>query len=151
MPSKRGPLAAQSRDDPDPYSLPASTMVGTPSAMYFTEASKIDMISPLGKCVVIPPSEPGANWLRKRTLANVPRTITSWLPRREPYELKSLGDTPCSCRYFPAGLLALIEPAGEIWSVVTLWPSFASTRAPVISFTAAGRAGILSKYGARFM
>src|SRR6476646_7094363 len=151
MPSSSGPFAAPSRDDPDPYSLPASTMHGTPSPMYFTEASKIDMVCPLGKCLVMPPSEPGASWLRRRTLANVPRTITSWLPRREPYELKSLGGTPCSCKYFPAGLLALIDPAGEMWSVVTLWPSFASTRAPLISLTAAGRAGILSKYGARLM
>ena len=31
-PSSRGPLAAQSRDEPDPYSLPASTHSGTPSS-----------------------------------------------------------------------------------------------------------------------
>ena len=47
-------------------------------------------------------------------LANVPRIITSWLPRRAPYELKSVGFTPFSIRYFPAGLSALIEPAGEM-------------------------------------
>ena len=35
--------------------------------------------------------------------ANVPRIITSWLPRRDPYELKSFGATPCSIRYSPAG------------------------------------------------
>ena len=35
------------------------------------------------------PRVPGTSWLRSRTLANVPRTITSWLPRRAPYELKS--------------------------------------------------------------
>jgi hypothetical protein len=33
---------------------------------------------------VTPPSVPGASWLRRRMFANVPRTITSWLPRREP-------------------------------------------------------------------
>ena len=33
-----------------------------------------------------------------RTFANVPRTITSWLPRRAPYELKSARSTPCSVR-----------------------------------------------------
>ena len=33
---------------------------------------------------VTPPSVPGASWLRSRMLANVPRIITSWLPRREP-------------------------------------------------------------------
>ena len=50
-----------------------------------------------------PPSTPGTSALRRRTLANVPRTITSWLPRRAPYELKSSGSTPCSIRYFAAG------------------------------------------------
>ena len=32
IPSRAVPLAAQSRDEPDPYSLPASTTSGTPSA-----------------------------------------------------------------------------------------------------------------------
>ena len=40
--------------------------------------------SPSGSLVVTPPSVPGASWLRSRMLANVPRIITSWLPRREP-------------------------------------------------------------------
>ena len=31
-PSRRGPFAAQSRDEPEPYSLPAITTSGTPSA-----------------------------------------------------------------------------------------------------------------------
>src|SRR5256885_2640526 len=30
MPSKRGPLAAQSREEPEPYSFPAITTSGTP-------------------------------------------------------------------------------------------------------------------------
>ena len=30
-PSSSGPLAAQSRDEPEPYSLPAITISGTPS------------------------------------------------------------------------------------------------------------------------
>src|SRR5436853_602524 len=46
-------------------------------------------------------------------LAKVPRIITSWLPRRVPYWLKSIGLTLCSTRYFPAGESSLIEPAGE--------------------------------------
>ena len=91
-----------------------------------------------GKCRVQPPSVPGASWLRSRTLANVPRTMTSWLPRRAPYELKSDGLTPRSIRYRPAGLSALMEPAGEIWSVVMLSPSNASTRAPAMSRRGAG-------------
>ena len=32
-PRSDGPFAAQSRDDPEPYSRPAMTMSGTPSAM----------------------------------------------------------------------------------------------------------------------
>ena len=43
--------------------------------------------------------------------------------------------TPCSARYAPAGLSALIEPAGLMWSVVTESPSLASTRAPEMSVT----------------
>jgi hypothetical protein len=31
-PRRFGPFAAQSRDEPDPYSLPVSTISGTPSA-----------------------------------------------------------------------------------------------------------------------
>jgi hypothetical protein len=32
-PSSIGPFAAQSRDEPEPYSLPASTISGVPSAL----------------------------------------------------------------------------------------------------------------------
>ena len=58
--------------------------VGTPCARYFSDASKIDSSSPSGRCRVTPPSVPGASLFFSRTLANVPRIITSWLPRREP-------------------------------------------------------------------
>jgi hypothetical protein len=70
--------------------------------------------------------------------ANVPRIMTSWLPRRAPYELKSTGCTPCSTRYFAAGLVFEMLPAGEMWSVVTESPSSASTRAPLMSLTVPG-------------
>ena len=50
------------------------------------------------KSRVTPPSVPGASLLRRRMFANVPRIITSWLPRRDPYELKSRRSTPCSVR-----------------------------------------------------
>ena len=79
------PLAAQSRDEPEPYSLPASTTSGVPFSRYFSEASKTVVTSPSSvKSRVNPPSVPGASWLRSRMLAKVPRIITSWLPRREP-------------------------------------------------------------------
>ena len=38
-PSSWVPLAAQSRDEPVPYSSPPNTMVGMPSATYFMAAS----------------------------------------------------------------------------------------------------------------
>jgi len=85
--------------------------------------------------------------LRNLMFANVPRIITSWLPRRDPYELKSFGWTPCSIRYAPAGPSRLIEPAGEMWSVVTLSPSTASTRAPSMSSIGSGSAGSPEKNG----
>jgi hypothetical protein len=44
----------------------------------------MDIFSPPGWWIVQPPSVPGASWLRRRMLANVPRIITSWLPRRAP-------------------------------------------------------------------
>ena len=56
---------------------------------------------------------------------------------------------PCSVRYSPAGAVALIAPAGEMWSVVTESPSLARTFAPWMSDTGAGCAGMPSKYGGR--
>src|SRR5207302_1444343 len=38
-PSSRVPFAAQSREEPAPYSLPASTTSGTPASRYLTAAS----------------------------------------------------------------------------------------------------------------
>src|SRR5512140_2143661 len=64
-----------------------------------------------------------------RTLANVPRIITSWLPRREPYELKSAFVTLFSISQRPAGEESLMDPAGEMWSVVIESPKMPSARA----------------------
>src|SRR6266508_2922668 len=69
-------VEAQSRADPEPYSLPAITISGNPSARYRSDASKIVISSPDGTCTVHVPSDPATSWLRSRTLANVPRTIT---------------------------------------------------------------------------
>ncbi|SKV37677.1 Uncharacterised protein [Mycobacteroides abscessus subsp. abscessus] len=38
-----------------------------------------------------------------------------------------------------------MEPAGEMWSVVTESPSRASTRAPLMSVTGVGSSGMPSK------
>src|SRR6476620_10015907 len=107
----------------------------------------MDSCAPVRWLRVKPPSTPGTNWLRSRMLANVPRIITSWLPRRDPYELKSFLSTPCDRRYAPAGESALMDPAGEMWSVVTESPSLANTRAPAMSSTGDGWAAMPSKYG----
>ena len=40
-----------------------------------------------------------------------------------------------------------MAPAGLMWSVVTESPSFSSTRAPSMSVTGSGSAGMPSKYG----
>jgi hypothetical protein len=72
-------------------------------------------------------------WLRSRMLAKVPRIITSWLPRRVPYWLKSATPTPCPSGRIRQATVALIEPAGEMWSVVILSPNRPSTRAPFMS------------------
>ena len=81
------------------------------------------MRSPSGRCSVMPPSVPGTSRFFSRMLANVPRTITRSLPRREPKELKSFLVTPCSTKKRPAGPSTGISPAGEMWSVVTESPS----------------------------
>lgn len=62
-----------------------------------------------------------------------------------PEELKSLRSTPWSSRYCAAGVPGLMLLAGEMWSVVTESPSSASTRAPVMSVTGSGSAGMPSK------
>src|SRR5438105_20647 len=107
----------------------------------------MDIGSPVGRYRVTPPSTPGTRAFFSRTLANVPRTITSWCPRRAPYWLKSRGSTPWPIRYWPAGLSFLMLPAGLMWSVVMLSPSRASTRAPAISVSGGGVVVMPTKYG----
>ena len=45
------PFAAQSRDEPAPYSTPPKMTSGTPSAFHAIEASKIEVCSPSGPLV----------------------------------------------------------------------------------------------------
>jgi hypothetical protein len=52
-------------------------------------------------------------------------------------------------RYFAAGLLAEMLPAGEMWSVVTESPRTATQRAPTTSVMATGLRVIFSKKGGR--
>src|SRR5215213_3344934 len=146
-PSSFGPLAAQSRELPVPYSLPAMTISGVSAPWYSSEASKTVITLLVGTCSVQAPSWPGVISLRRRILPKVPRTITSWLPRRAPYWLNSAGSTPSSVSSQPAALLVEIEPAGEMWSVVIESASFRSTRAFSMSVGGGGVGDRLLKYG----
>ena len=58
-----------------------------------------------------------------------------------------MGCTPLDTRYFAAGLVLAISPAGEMWSVVTESPNKARQRAPVTSVTGRGVMVMPSKYG----
>jgi hypothetical protein len=89
--------------------------------------------------------------LQSRGFAKVPRIMTSWFPRRAPYELKSRGVTPRAARYRPAGLSGAMLPAGEMWSVVTESPSTASARRPARSASGGGAGRTSSKNGGRRM
>ena len=76
-PSSSVPLAAQSRDDPDPYSLPAMTIQRHPR-LAVLHRGVVDRHQLAARLISVhPPSIPDASWLRSRTLANVPRIMTS--------------------------------------------------------------------------
>mmetsp|Transcript_14449 Transcript_14449/g.26144 ORF Transcript_14449/g.26144 Transcript_14449/m.26144 type:complete len:216 (-) Transcript_14449:2029-2676(-) len=124
-PCRYGPLAAQSRDDPLPYSLPARMIRECPSALYFSAASNTDMVSPDGMCTVTGPVCPvPASLLEMRVLAKVPRAMIRSLPRRAPYELNSDWGTSRDTSHLAAGDVLAMLPAGEMWSVVMESPKF---------------------------
>ena len=84
-PSSLVPLAAQSREEPVPYSPPRQDDQGN---AFFPVAHRcfVDRHLFPGRPVhgPAPLRFPGASWFLRRILAKVPRIITSWLPRREP-------------------------------------------------------------------
>ena len=85
-PSRMVPLAAQSREEPVPYSLPASTTSGVPSALYASPrrrspASRRRRRRRVQRVAAFLAAQ---HQVLMRMLAKVPRTITSSLPRREP-------------------------------------------------------------------
>jgi hypothetical protein len=57
--------------------------------------------------------------------------------------LKSAFSTPFSFSHLPAGPSSLIEPAGEMWSVVIESPNTPSARAPLMFGSVAF--GVISK------
>ena len=76
-PNKKVPLAAQSLEDPVPYSCPAITISGTFSFIYCMATSYMGKIFLLDLSFVKPPSIPGTIWLRILIFPKVPLAITS--------------------------------------------------------------------------
>ena len=65
--------------------------------------------------------------------------------------MKSAIATPFSCRYLPAGESGLIEPAGEMWSVVVESPTITRHRASLIAAIGGGSTGMSTKNGGSWM
>ena len=83
-PRMLGPLAAQSREEPVPYSLPPRTISGTPSAWYFMRGVADRHLLAVRQVARVPALDAGDQRFLRRMLAKVPRPMTSWLPRRAP-------------------------------------------------------------------
>ena len=99
-PSSVVPLAAQSREEPVPYSLAGKDHQF--AAFLFVAHGGVVDEHPLARRLVNGEAafHDGAVliftiWFVMRMLANVPRIMTSWLPRRA-VELNSDCGTPCS-------------------------------------------------------
>ncbi len=141
-PRSAGPLAAQSRDDPDPYSWPGQ----------HHERDAVGLVAHGG--VV------DAHLLAVGQMAGDPALGA----RGEQVAEADVGEGPAHHHLVVAAAGAVgvelgarrrrarsgtrrrvssgrIDPAGEMWSVVTLSPSTASTRAPTTSATGAGLGG----------
>ena len=107
-------MAAQSRDEPGAV-LAAGDDEQRHALVAVAHRGVVDerllAVRAGGRCTG--PPCPSTSRLRSRMLPNVPRIITSWWPRRAPYELNSSGATPCSWSHWPAGDQAAIEPAGR--------------------------------------
>lgn len=124
-PWSHGPLAAQSLEDPVPYSLPAMTINYLPSDIYLSATSYTVETSPDGICLVIGPTL-STNLFTILTFPKVPLAITRSFPLLAPYELNSFSSTPLEINHLAAAEVLAIFPAGEMWSVVTESPK--STR-----------------------
>ena len=139
---KCGPLAAQSRDDPEPYSLPARTISGVHLHAVTSDASKIVNSSPAGRMHrPRPPLEPGTSRLRRRTLGERAAHHHLVVAAPRAVGLKSLGLDPVLDQVAACRRVDPIEPAGEMWSVVTESPSDTRQRAPAMSVLIGARGG----------
>ena len=78
-----------------------------------------------------------------RTLANVPRIMISWLPTRTVGVEVSFQYAIFFSTIYQPGWISLIEPAGEIWSVVMESPNTPKARAPLLMPVAAAFGSIV--------
>src|ERR1051326_7879294 len=133
-PNKRVPFAAQSRDEPLPYSFPAKITSGVFVSAYFIAASKIDICSPspflelplrLGpKNFVTPPSVPGTIKFLIRTFANV-RIKNLMVPGTEGGVTKFFG---------PSRSGSSRNGEGEQMSIFDAAMKYAETNTPLVIF-----------------
>ena len=147
-PSSAGPLAAQSRDEPEPYSRPARTASGDAFGGVahrhvvdepLVAVGQVDGVRPLlalDEPVAQPDVAEGA--AHHDLVVTAPRTVRVELERPDAVRLEPLAGRR---------LQGAIEPAGEMWSVVTESPRTARTRASVMSPTAPGSNPRPSKNG----
>ena len=84
IPNNFVPFAAQSLEEPVPYSLPATTTKFVPLFLYSIAASYTLICFPSGCNIVKPPSVPAAISFLILIFPNVPLNITSWLPLLAP-------------------------------------------------------------------
>jgi len=100
--------------------------MGTPSFWYFRQASKMGSFCAFREIfckVAFPRSDEqvlsGGCWQKCR------RHDQGHCPRREPYELKSLGCTPCCCQEFSRRAVSRDITGREMLSVLTESPNMA--------------------------
>ena len=139
-PRRFGPLAAQSRDDPEPYSLPARMISGTLALRVFHAGVEDRHLLALGQQPRHPALGPRRQLVAQAHVGKRPphHHLVIAAPRSVAVKVRRLH--AMLGQVFPAGPSALMLPAGEMWSVVTESPSTASTRAPLMSSTGAGSA-----------
>ena len=124
-PSSFGPFAAQSRDEPEPYSLPARTTSGTPLGLVLHRRRRRSIIAlAVGQVArdaalgagreLVPQAHVGERAAHHHLVVAAPRAVGVEVRRRR----RRARSGTC-----PPGRLFLIEPAGEMWSVVMLSPS----------------------------
>ena len=109
-----GPFAAQSRDEPEPYSLPASTISGVPSARYVLAASKIDICSPVGRIARHAAFDAGHERVAQAHVGERAAHHHFVIAAPRAVRVEVVGSTPCAIRYFAAGDVREMLPAGEM-------------------------------------